>query len=648
MKKYAVIFSFIPWFLFSFIIEQLPHQINIAAMIAVILTIIIDYKHLKKMFFFPLFTCLYFFFVILNTQINIVNWFNNYQIAVSNCIMAIIIWVSIIINKPFTIQYAKEQTNSKYWSSPLFKKSNLYISLLWAIMLSIIAIPSIFISQDLYVKSFFWNYIFSTLFILVGIYFNHKIPDMVIGNNFWQTVKKLPLVDSLYLKNGFAPIHNEIIKENLSIIGDLPVEIDGRYLRNGPNPYFIPYTYTYPIDGDGMIHELKIEKGVVSYKNKFVKTQGLLDELKANKALFGGNSLPIPPDPKYTKEKIKNTASIGVLAFNDKIVALFESEDGYLLDNQLNTLGIWQPNNQKITVNAHYRIDANTKQTYMCSYNNLDGSFLTIHEFNANNELVNTNTIYKKRLTMIHDFVITQNYIIIFDTPAIFNLNPDFSNKNEVFFSYNKDEDVKVLLISRKDYNVKTIENIPSFFVYHFINAYELNEQIIIDFVLHESLVLDYKKPNSEGPKLYRAFIDSKTFTYSHQCLITNLVVEFPIYNTQYTAINYNFAYIPAKNESYKGVFNQIIKYNFTDNTYSFINFGDNVEVGEPVFIPKSKAYNEDDGYIGCYIYDIILQSSQFVILDAKNINCEICRINMPQRVPHGLHGVWQPNLIIG
>ncbi len=643
MKKYAVIFSFIPWFLFSFIIEMYPNQINIAAIISFIVTIFIDYKHLKKRFFFSWFTCLYFIFVILNLNMSLIDNFNNFQIGLSNCLMAMVVWISIIINKPFTTQYAKEQTNSKYWSSPLFKKSNLYISLLWAIILSIIAIPSIIMSQDIYIKSLFWNYIFSTILILIAIYLNNKIPDFVIGKNFWQKVKNLPILDTPYLKNGFAPIHNEIEVENLVVIGNLPCEINGRYLRNGPNPYFTPYTYTYPIDGDGMIHELKIENGKISYKNKFVRTKGLLDELKVNKSLFAGNSLPIPPDPKYTKEKIKNTASISILPWNNQIIALFESEEGYLLDNDLNTLGLWQPNNRRINVNAHYRIDNITNQTYMCSYNNEDGSFLTIHEF-LNNELIRVVPINKKRSTMIHDFVITKNYIIIFDVPAIFNLNPDFSNENEVFFRYNKDEDVKIILISRQDYKVKTIENIPSFFVYHFVNAYEIDEQIKVDFVLHKELVLDNKTHNIEGPKLYRAIIDLKNFSYSHECLIDKFIVEFPIYNIKYTANLYNFCYIPAKDDNTNGGFNKIIKYDFKSRSYTIINFSNNYEVGEPVFIPKDNNSDEDDGYIGCYVYDIINQDSQFIILDAKNIDLEVCKINMPQRVPHGLHGVWQTN----
>ena len=38
------------------------------------------------------------------------------------------------------------------------------------------------------------------------------------------------------LQGGFAPIHQEYTVTDLPVTGTIPAHLDGRYLRNGPNP----------------------------------------------------------------------------------------------------------------------------------------------------------------------------------------------------------------------------------------------------------------------------------------------------------------------------------------------------------------------------------------------------------------------------
>jgi len=41
---------------------------------------------------------------------------------------------------------------------------------------------------------------------------------------------------SFYLVGAYAPVPDEIDAYDLEVTGTLPPELDGRYLRNGPNP----------------------------------------------------------------------------------------------------------------------------------------------------------------------------------------------------------------------------------------------------------------------------------------------------------------------------------------------------------------------------------------------------------------------------
>src|ERR1700731_617724 len=41
-----------------------------------------------------------------------------------------------------------------------------------------------------------------------------------------------------FLRGIFAPISTEITADDLKVIGEIPKDLDGAYLRNGPNPIF--------------------------------------------------------------------------------------------------------------------------------------------------------------------------------------------------------------------------------------------------------------------------------------------------------------------------------------------------------------------------------------------------------------------------
>ncbi|BBY22775.1 hypothetical protein MSTO_29800 [Mycobacterium stomatepiae] len=65
-----------------------------------------------------------------------------------------------------------------------------------------------------------------------------------------QTVKS----ENPYLEGFLAPVHTEVTATDLDVTGQIPEHLDGRYLRNGPNPAaeVDPATYHW-FTGDAMV-----------------------------------------------------------------------------------------------------------------------------------------------------------------------------------------------------------------------------------------------------------------------------------------------------------------------------------------------------------------------------------------------------------
>jgi carotenoid cleavage dioxygenase-like enzyme len=97
------------------------------------------------------------------------------------------------------------------------------------------------------------------------------------------------LTHHAHLSGVFAPQRDQVDVADLTITGELPSDLHGSYLRNGPNPRFDPIgSYVYPLDGDGMIHRITLDDGRASYSNRFVRTPMLELEEQRGEALWSG------------------------------------------------------------------------------------------------------------------------------------------------------------------------------------------------------------------------------------------------------------------------------------------------------------------------------------------------------------------------
>src|SRR5437764_820787 len=85
---------------------------------------------------------------------------------------------------------------------------------------------------------------------------------------------------SRYLKGVFAPVAAETTAIDLPVTGTLPDWLDGRYLRNGPNPIDVdPETYHW-FTGFGMVHGVRLRDGKAEwYRNRYVRSQDVAEKL---------------------------------------------------------------------------------------------------------------------------------------------------------------------------------------------------------------------------------------------------------------------------------------------------------------------------------------------------------------------------------
>jgi carotenoid cleavage dioxygenase len=117
---------------------------------------------------------------------------------------------------------------------------------------------------------------------------------------------------------------------------------------------------------------------------------------------------------------------------------------------------------------------------------------------------------------------------------------------------------------------------------------------------------------------------------------------EFPVINTSYLGRQSRYAYNVGIENGYTLLFESLVKYDSTSGTSDTFDFGRGRWGSEAPFAPRPAARAEDDGYLISFVYDAGSDRSEAVVLDAATME-QVCRVLIPQRVPHGFHACWVP-----
>ena len=95
--------------------------------------------------------------------------------------------------------------------------------------------------------------------------------------------------DHPYRTGAWRPNFVEYDATDLDVVGEIPDDLDGVYLRNTENPVHPSIDRLYhPFDGDGMLHMIRFHDGRADYRNRFVRTVGFEAEQEAGHALWSG------------------------------------------------------------------------------------------------------------------------------------------------------------------------------------------------------------------------------------------------------------------------------------------------------------------------------------------------------------------------
>ena len=464
----------------------------------------------------------------------------------------------------------------------------------------------------------------------------------------------LDMATEPHLRGVFAPQVREVDTPELVIEGELPAEIEGDYIRNGPNPRFSPLGgYLYPLDGDGMLHRVQFRDGRARYTNRFVRTPGVIAEEAAGRALWPGiTGFGYTPGPELVGPQLAHTTKdlpgINVVRHGGRLLALAESAPPFAISPELVTLeretfcGLLPAG-----ITAHPKVDPVTGEMVVFCYG-LQEPFLTWSVVGTDGIPARAQTAVEgiSRPSMIHDMALTPTYVILVLGPFFFDIAAAMSTGSPM--SWEPEHGTRIALIPRDGGPTRWLST-EAFWLWHTANAYDTvavdgSPRVVLDYV-------EWTAPGGLVPgvtstgSLARLTLNPASGAVTRDVL-ADRGMEFPRIDDRMLTAQHRQIGTSLKTGSRalpSGDADALGWYDTATGRFEVWPAGD-LAVGEQTFVPRPGDPDPSHGWWITFATDRTDLTSRLLVLPASDPSAgPVATVLLPQRVPLGLHGAWLP-----
>ncbi|KRA25396.1 9-cis-epoxycarotenoid dioxygenase [Microbacterium sp. Root61] len=460
-------------------------------------------------------------------------------------------------------------------------------------------------------------------------------------------------IDNPYLLGIYAPVATELTLDDLEVVGEVPKDLNGVYLRNGPNRQFDAPGRYHMFDGDGMIHAVHFENGRVRYRNRYVRTKAFEAESAAGKSLWTGLMENPAGNPFGNGHGlgIKDSANTDVIFHRGQVLATwYLCGDPYAVDPlSLETLGAQDfLGTFAGDMMAHPKADERTGELLWFDYGP-DMDFMRYGIIGPDGTQTHLAQIDLPGPRLPHDMAITTNYTVLMDLPLVQDQDARRAGKYRIFYDRELVSRFAVLPRYGQNADVMWFEAKPCY-IYHVINSWEEGTKVIMDVCRvknpqHQSRfdhplasMLAYMRLDAQ---IYRYEFDLATGQTTERVL-DDQNMEFPSIDSRIVGQNHRYSYNMRLANVPTLAFDGIVKFDSSTGQKLTHEFGAGRYGSEAPFAARDNSKGETDGYLVTFVTDEIEGTSEILIIAADDIEAApVARVKLPQRVPSGFHATW-------
>ncbi|MFD6859275.1 carotenoid oxygenase family protein [Rhodococcus sp. NPDC060090] len=476
-----------------------------------------------------------------------------------------------------------------------------------------------------------------------------------------RALSTLPADDDHPYRTGpWRPQHTEYQADDLEVIGDLPADLDGVYIRNTENPVHPAQQGRYhPFDGDGMVHIAGFRDGKAFYRNRFVKTEGFTAEQQAGRALWAGiaeNPAKSERDGWCARGRMKDASSTDVAFHNGvALTSFWQCGDLYRVDPVSGeTLGRSEWGGgfpSSLGVSAHPKPDQRTGEMLFFNYGT-DAPYMNYGVVDAHDDLVHYTGIELPGPRLPHDMAFTENYAILNDCPLFWV--PEALAAGKYVSRFHPDLPMRLGVIPRRGDGSEIVWfEAASTYVLHWTNAYENGDEIVLEGFHQETPEPEDTGNGSMYERMFRFLALDRMGTHLHRWRLnlrtggvteerlSDRISEFGMINPVHAGIAHRYTYAATGKPGWF-LFDGLVRHDTVTGAEEHFSLGEGVFGSETVMAPRVGSTGEDDGYLVTMTVDMNRDLSECLVFDAQRLSDgPLARVRLPERISSGTHSTW-------
>jgi carotenoid cleavage dioxygenase-like enzyme len=459
---------------------------------------------------------------------------------------------------------------------------------------------------------------------------------------------------------GFTGFDEERSVAQLPVRGTLPPWLSGTLVRNGPARFRIgTQTYRHWFDGLAMLHRFEMRAGGVSYANRFLRSPAFLEaertgRIARSEFATDPRRSPLAHVVALLRAQPSHNANVNVVPYRDGYLALTETPLPMHVDGDtLETRGAvaWDDDVVGHMTTAHPLHDPVRRATF---------NLVTLIGRSSTYQIVRIDDGTMRRTVIgsttvgdpayMHAFSATQRYVILAEYP-LFVRPLDLLLRRKPFidnYRWLPGKATRFHVFDKDGRGLVATYEAPAFFAFHHVNAFDDGAAIVVDIAAYDdaAIIDDFLLANVFGgsaPFARPAFRRYRLIPGRSAAEIevgSAQSLELPRVGATQAANRYRFAYGVASDESERGIFNRIVKFDVDEQRAAGWSQA-RAYPGEPVFVARPGSVDEDDGVLLSVVFDADTVTSYLLVLDARDLR-ELARAEAPHRIPFGFHGMFR------
>lgn len=449
----------------------------------------------------------------------------------------------------------------------------------------------------------------------------------------------------------------------LSVIaGDIPTDLHGSLYRNGPGRLERQgQRVSHWFDGDGAVLAVHFADGQAQGTYQYVQSAGFTEEEQAEQFLYSGyGSLAPGPFWQRWNAQLKNAGNTAVLALPDKLLALWEGGWPHHLDPiTLETKGV-HPLGQ-LTANepysAHPKRHPQTGHIFNFGLVAGANATLNLYRSDAHGHIEKKESVPLNGIPLIHDFVLADRYLVFCVPPVRLNPLPavlGFQSFSDALMWQPK-HGTQLVVVDAETLEVISSEAVDPWYQWHFGKGFVNKDgDIVLEVVRYDDFATNQQlkeiasgqiKTLADG-QFWRVCVEPQTARVRSQTCLIEDHCEFPhIAEDQPTVMAPTYLSIQTPGEDNMGeLFRAIARFDPDTEKLTIADAGLERYPSEPIYVPK-QAGDVPSGWVLSVVYDGAADQSELWIYDSDRLaEPPVCRLHLPQVVPHSFHGTWRPS----